>query len=116
METLRHMAAELGPSGVTAVGVLPGFIDTDSIRMMTGPLYEALKRAEIETHPLREAASPELAAEAIALLCLPEARWLNGQVVHNDGGGLFAMQGRFFHAAIQAAGLSPGDDSPVVGV
>jgi enoyl-[acyl-carrier protein] reductase III len=117
METLvRYMAAELGPSGVTAVGVLPGFIDTDSIRMMTGPLYEALKRAEIETHPLREAASPEVAAEAIALLCLPEARWLNGQVVHNDGGGLFAMQGRFFHAAIQAAGLSPGDDSPVVGV
>ncbi|HSM44515.1 MAG TPA: SDR family oxidoreductase, partial [Acidimicrobiia bacterium] len=117
METLvRYLAAELGPSGVTAVGVLPGYVDTDSIRMMTGPLYETLKRAEVETHPLREAASPEDAAEAIALLCLPEARWLNGQIVHNDGGGLFAMQGRFFQAAAQAAGRDPDDDSPIVGL
>lgn len=117
METLvRYLGAELGPSGVTAVGVLPGYIDTDSIRIMTGPLYESLKRAEIETHPLREAASAEAAAEAIALMCLPEARWLNGQVVHNDGGGLFAMQGRFFQAAAQAMGQTPGEDSPIVGL
>lgn len=117
METLiRYLAAELGPSGVTAVGVLPGYIDTDSIRMMTGPLYETLKRAEVETHPLREAASPEAAAEAIALLCLPEARWLNGQIVSNDGGGLYAMQGRFFQAAARAAGREPDQDSPIVGL
>lgn len=117
METLvRYLGAEVGPSGVTAVGVLPGYIDTDSIRIMTGPLYDSLKRAEIETHPLREAASAEAAAEAIALLCLPEARWLNGQVVHNDGGGLFAMQGRFFHAAAQAMGATPGEDSPIIGL
>lgn len=117
METLvRYMAAELGPAGVTAVGVLPGYVDTDSIRMMTGPLYETLKRAEVETHPLREAATPEAAAEAIALLCLPEARWLNGQIVSNDGGGLYAMQGRFFQAAAEAAGREPGDDSPIIGL
>lgn len=117
METLvRYLAAELGPTGVTAVGVLPGYIDTDSIRMMTGPLYEAMKEVEVETHPLREAASPEVAAEAIALLCLPEARWLNGQVVQNDGGGLYAMQGRFFQAAVQARGETPGEESPIVGL
>lgn len=115
METLvRYLAAELGPSGVTAVGVLPGYIDTDSIQMMTGPLYEVLKEAEVETHPLREAATPEQAAEAVALMCLPEARWLNGQVVHNDGGGLYAMQGRFFQMAAEAKGATPDDDSPIV--
>jgi hypothetical protein len=82
---------------------------------MTGPLYETLKQAEIDTHPLREAATPEQAAEAVALLCLPEARWLNGQVVQNDGGGLYAMQSRFFSAAVQARGMTAGADSPIVG-
>lgn len=116
METLvRYLAAELGPTGVTAMGVLPGYIDTDSIQLMTGPLYETLKQVEVETHPLREAASPEQAAEVVALLCLPEARWLNGQVVQNDGGGLYAMQGRFFNAAVQARGRTAGDDSPIIG-
>lgn len=115
METLvRYLATELGPAGVTAMGVLPGYIDTDSIQMMTGPLYGTLKRAEVETHPLREAATPEQAAEAVALLCLPEARWLNGQVVQNDGGGLYAMQSRFFTTAVRASGRSPGADSPIV--
>lgn len=117
METLVHyLASELGPAGVTAVGVLPGYIDTDSIKMMTGPLYETLKQAEAETHPLREAASPETAAEAIALLCLPEARWFNGQIIQNDGGGLYAMQGRFFQAAAASRGMTPGDDSPIIGL
>lgn len=117
METLvRYLAAELGPNGVTAVGVLPGYIDTDSIQMMTGPLYESMKRAEVETHPLRAAATPDDAAEAVALMCLPEARWLNGQVVQNDGGGLYAMQGRFFQTAVQAMGEEPSDDSPIVGL
>jgi len=117
METLiRYLAAELGPSGVSAVGVLPGYIDTDSMQIMTGPLYETLKRVEVDTHPLREAASPEAAAEAVALMCLPEARWLNGQIVQNDGGGLYAMQGRFFHAAARAMGEIPGEDSPIIGL
>ena len=117
LETLvRYMAAELGPSGVTAMGVLPGYVDTDSVRMMTGPMYEILRQTEIETHPLREAASPEAAAEAIALLCLPEARWLNGQIVQNDGGGLYAMQGRFFQVAAQARGATPGEDTPIIGL
>lgn len=116
METLiRYLACELGPTGVTAVGVLPGYVDTDSIAMMTGELYDHLRLAETTTHPLREAASPEQAAEAIALLCLPEARWLNGQIVHNDGGGLFAMTARYFEAA--AANSVTGDpEAPIVGI
>ena len=117
METLvRYLGCELGPAGVTAVGILPGYIDTDSMEMMTGPMYEPLREAEASTHPLREAASPEQAAEAIALLCLPEARWLNGQVVQNDGGGLFAMTGRYFQAAAAAVERTPDGDSPIVGL
>lgn len=96
METLvRYLACELGPLGVTAVGVLPGYIDTESIQLMAGPYHDKLKAAEELTHPLRTAASPDDASEAVALVCLPEARWLNGQVIQNDGGGLFAYTGRF---------------------
>jgi enoyl-[acyl-carrier protein] reductase III len=96
METLvRYLACELGPLGVTAVGVLPGYIDTESIQLMAGPYHDKLKAAEQLTHPLRTAATPQDASEVVALVCLPEARWLNGQVVQNDGGGLFAYTGRF---------------------
>jgi enoyl-[acyl-carrier protein] reductase III len=117
METLvRYLGCELGPTGVTAMGVLPGYIDTDSIQMMTGPMYQSLREAETSTHPLREAASPEQAAEAIALLCLPEARWLNGQIVCNDGGGLFAMTGRYFQTAASTMEEPPDGDSPIVGL
>jgi enoyl-[acyl-carrier protein] reductase III len=99
METIvRYLACELGPQGVTAVGVLPGYIDTDSIKLMTGPFHDKLLAAEEVTHPLRTAATPDDASEAVALVCLPEARWLNGQIVQNDGGGLFAYMGRFGHA------------------
>lgn len=117
MEMLVHyLGCELGPSGVTAVGVLPGFIDTDSSRMMTGPLHEAMKRGEEATHPLREAASPEQVADAIALMCLPEARWFNGQIMQNDGGGFFAMTGRYYQTA--ASQHEPGEpgSSPVLGI
>jgi enoyl-[acyl-carrier protein] reductase III len=99
METIvKYLACELGPQGVTAVGVLPGYVDTDSIKLMTGPFHDKLVAAEEMTHPLRTAATPEDASEAVALVCLPEARWLNGQIVQNDGAGLFAYMGRFGQA------------------
>ncbi|MFO7778973.1 MAG: SDR family oxidoreductase [Nitriliruptoraceae bacterium] len=99
MEMLvRYLACELGPLGVTAVGVLPGYIDTESLRLNVGPYHDKLQAAERLTHPLRTAATPEDASEAVALLCLPEARWLNGQIVENSGGGLFGYMGRFGQA------------------
>ena len=114
METLvRYLACELGPLGVTTVGLLPGYIDTDSIRLMAGPYHDKLTAAEELTHPLRTAATPQDASEAVALLCLDEARWLNGQIVHNDGGGLFAALGRFGQAwaMVPDEGLAPGTTS-----
>jgi enoyl-[acyl-carrier protein] reductase III len=119
METfVKYLACELGPRGVTAVGVLPGFIDTDSIKLMSGPFHPKLVAAEEQTHPLREAATPADAAEAVALLCLPEARWLNGQIVQNDGGGLFAYMARFGQAWARVpddAAVPDTADAPMLG-
>jgi enoyl-[acyl-carrier protein] reductase III len=96
METMvRYLACELGPRGMTTVGVLPGYIETESIALMAGPFFDKLRAAEERTHPLRRSATPEDAAEAVAMLCRDEARWCNGHVLHTDGGGLFAYAGRF---------------------
>jgi enoyl-[acyl-carrier protein] reductase III len=119
METLiRYLACELGPLGVTAVGVLPGYIDTDSIRLMAGPFHPQLLAAEATTHPLRTAATPDDAAEAVALLCRPDARWLNGEIVRTDGGGIFAYPGRFGQAWAMVppdAALPDATDAPMLG-
>ena len=112
----RYMMVQTVLMELTALTVLPGYIDTDSIRMMTGPLYEPMKKVEVETHPFREAASADDASEAIALLCLDEARWLNGQVVQNDGAGLFAMQGRFFQVAATGNSGTGDSDAPIIGI
>ncbi len=119
LETLvRYLACELGPQGVTTVGVLPGYIDTESIQLMAGPFHAKLQAAEVVTHPLRTAATPDDASEAVALVCLQEARWLNGQVIQNDGGGLFAYLGRFGQAwamVPDAAVMPDVSGSPLLG-
>ncbi|MFT5222844.1 MAG: enoyl-[acyl-carrier protein] reductase III [Glaciecola sp.] len=114
---VKYLAQELGPRGMTAIGILPGYIDTDSIKLMTGSLHPRLLAAEEVTHPFREAATPEQASEAVAMLCLDEARWCNGQIITNDGGGLFAMMARFGHAWMMVpedAVMPDTSDAPIV--
>jgi enoyl-[acyl-carrier protein] reductase III len=101
---IRYLACELGPRGVTILGVNPGTIMSDSMRAMLGDaLYETAFGYESRTHPLRRAASPEDAAEPIVLLCSPLARWLHGAILDADGGSIFAMTGRWMDEGARAA-------------
>jgi 3-oxoacyl-[acyl-carrier protein] reductase len=85
----RTLAIELGPFGVTANAVAPGFVVTE----MTGRLAERLgttleafteERAAIT--PVRRAGTPEDIAGIIAFLAGDDASFITGQTIYADGG------------------------------
>lgn len=113
MESMvAYLGCELGPKGVSVVGVNPGWIDGDSLKLMLGPFYEAAADVERRTHPLRRTMSPTDVAAAVAMLCGDDALLANGSVVRADGGGVFAFCGRFLGIAAEQAlaGLAEGAD------
>lgn len=110
---VKYFGCELGGENITTIGISPGWMDGDSIRMMLGPFYDMAMDAERETHPMKTAVSAAEAAEAIGLLCRPEARWLNGSIVESDGAGVFAFAGRYsvLGAKLALAGGGLADDA-----
>jgi enoyl-[acyl-carrier protein] reductase III len=110
---VNYLACELGPRGVSVVGVSPGWLDGDSIRQMLGPFYDAGMALERDTHPLRRAVGPDDAAEVVALLCTDAARLLTGTTVDSDAAGVFAFCGRYADVGARLAlaemGLSEDD-------
>jgi 3-oxoacyl-[acyl-carrier protein] reductase len=77
------LAAELGPSGITANVVAPGFIDTARIDMLReGDRWQR----RLDSIPLRRAGTVEEIAELVRYLCGPHARWISGEVFLINGG------------------------------
>jgi 3-oxoacyl-[acyl-carrier protein] reductase len=78
------LSAELGPRGVTANVISPGYIaDTDFFR---GAMTEAREQALIaETHTKR-AGTPRDIAETVFFLASDGARQITGQTIHVNGG------------------------------
>lgn len=112
MESLiQYLAVENGDSNVTILGVNPGVIRTDSVDVMLGPLADPLMEKQAESHPLRRLSTPDDMAESVALLLHPSARWAHGTTVDLDGGGIFAMFGRFGNECLQQV-LSAGSPAP----
>lgn len=97
METIvRYLAVELGPQGITAVGICPGPIDTDSFRFYAGEHWEEYERNWLALTPSGRYPTPDDIAEAMAFLCSPRSAAINGQTIVLDGGLSLATMPRTF--------------------
>ena len=81
---VRSLAVELGPQGVTVNAVSAGIVDTDALRAF--PERSLLLQAAGERTPAHRALQVEDVADAVYLLCLPEAAMINGHTLRVDGG------------------------------
>lgn len=84
----RNMALEMAPWGVRTNIVQAGVTDTRALRVIPGSRH--LKAAARARNPFGRLTTPEDVADAIYLLCLPEASWINGALLRVDGGEAIA--------------------------
>jgi 3-oxoacyl-[acyl-carrier protein] reductase len=85
----RTLALELGPFGINANAVAPGFIVTemtDATARRVGAEPEDYRKAAAERNPVRRVGYPEDIAAAAAFLCSDEASYITGQTLYVDGG------------------------------
>lgn len=78
----RVLALELAKSNVTVNAIAPGFIDTPMTRSLPPETFQKL----VDMQPNKKPGSPEDIAAAVAFLASDEAGFINGQVLHVDGG------------------------------
>jgi enoyl-[acyl-carrier protein] reductase III len=86
---VRSLAQELGARGIRVNAVTAGTVDTDSLRMF--PNSEELLSTYQRRTPAQRALTPGDVADAVYLLCLPEARMISGHTLIVDGG--FSISG-----------------------
>ncbi|HXA23990.1 MAG TPA: SDR family oxidoreductase [Acetobacteraceae bacterium] len=82
--SVRALAIELAPSGVTVNAVVPGFVRKDpGAHAAIDP--ERL-RQQVAVVPLGRVGLPDEVAAAITFLASPAAGYITGQALHVDGG------------------------------
>jgi 3-oxoacyl-[acyl-carrier protein] reductase len=84
----KTLAIELGPFGITANTVGPGFIETEMTRAIvqkTGDSWEKLAGRMAERAAVKRTGRPEDIAEVVAFFALPESGFVTGQTVYATG-------------------------------
>ena len=85
----RGLAQELGPQGIRVNCVSAGVVDTDALKHFPNREH-LLDEYKVRT-PLGPTLTPEQVADAVYLLCLPEAGMITGHTLFVDGG--YAISG-----------------------
>jgi 3-oxoacyl-[acyl-carrier protein] reductase len=87
----KTLAIELGPFGVTANSVAPGFIVTDmtaATAARVGVPFEAFQKAAADRIAVRRVGQPADVANLISFLVSEGAGFVSGQVIYVAGGPL----------------------------
>lgn len=85
----RTLAIELGPFGITANAIAPGFIETDMTKATAermGITIEQMREASAAAAPVRRGGVPADIAHAAAFFAAEEAGYVTGQVLYVTGG------------------------------
>ena len=85
----KTLAIELGPFGVTANAIAPGFIATDMLRATAermGITFDQLLEGAAKEIPVRRVGQPEDVATMASFFCSEGAGFVSGQVVYVSGG------------------------------
>ncbi len=85
LESLNtYMAVELAPYGLKTNLIQAGVTATPSLRRIPGS--DRLIEGATQRNPFKRLTKPDDVANVIYLLCTDEAAWINGSVIHVDGG------------------------------
>ncbi|WP_375490327.1 3-oxoacyl-ACP reductase FabG [uncultured Jatrophihabitans sp.] len=85
----KTLAIELGPFGVTANAIAPGFIETAMTKATAervGTTIEQMREGAAKALPVRRGGLPEDIANAARFFAGEEAGYVTGQVLYVDGG------------------------------
>ena len=78
----KSIAKEMGPRGIRANAIAPGFISTD----MTSQLSQEVRDAWAQQIPLRRGGTPEDVAKVALFLASELSSYVSGQVINCCGG------------------------------
>ena len=84
---MRHVASRWGKEGITANAIAPGFVMTPELIAGGGVPEDFIAQCLKGVRSTRLGKADDIAAMA-ALLLSEDGRWINGQVMHVNGGAL----------------------------
>ena len=80
---VKHLAAALGPRGIRVNAIAPGVVATE---MSSFAKTDSGRDYVLGLQTFKRLAEPEDIADVVTFLASRDARWINGETVHVDGG------------------------------